>query len=109
MNGNDVSGTVSTGSTASSDVQPKRVSDVDEWRKAGCGEPPRGRPESPSPRERQAHIMRWIIFVTILLLAVACVVAIIVQGGSMWTGLAIPVIAVFWLLRILFAPSGDGR
>lgn len=59
-----------------------------------------------TPRERQEQVMRWIIFATVQLMAMGSIAAIVLHGVSVWTTpLSIPLVTVFWLVRILYRPD----
>lgn len=68
---------------------------------------PRDQKESDDQRTRQLHAMRWIIFATVQVLALASIAVVLVHEASLWTTvLAGPAVAeFFWLLRVLFRDS----
>jgi len=60
-------------------------------------------------RERQAHIMRWIIFVTAQLMGIGSLASVMIHGATVSTAaLSIPAITIFWLVRTLFGPGPAG-
>jgi len=46
--------------------------------------------------------MRWMVFVVVLLLAMASSAAIIIHGASLSPALSIPFLMLAWLVRFLF-------
>jgi hypothetical protein len=63
--------------------------------------------QAPRPsRESQEHIMRWMLFVVVLLLALGSSAAIVIHGASFSPALSIPFLMLGWLMRLLF-PSKD--
>jgi len=57
-------------------------------------------------KERQELSMRWIIFSVVQVIAIASIAAMLIHGVHPWSAaLSLPLIAEFWLLRILFRPT----